>query len=260
MALRICVLVSGSSGNCTYVASASTAVLVDAGLSCRETLKRLGAIGVDPANVRAVCLTHEHDDHISSLGALHRRLGAEIYANGGTIDGVSRDEKAAKLRWNVFATGVQFVVGDLRIEPFSVPHDAYDPVGFVVSSGASRVGIVTDMGMVTELIRQKLRNCQVVVIEANHDEVLLKDSQRPWSLKQRIAGRQGHLSNEQAAGLVADIAGPGLKAVFLAHLSGECNRPELAVKAIREALKKRSCESVAVNLTYVERPSDVAEC
>jgi len=260
MSLKVCVLVSGSSGNCISVASSRTAILVDAGLSCRETLKRLESAGVVPESVKAICVTHEHADHVSSLGPLQRKLGADLYANSGTIEGVSRDEKARDLPWKVFMTGSAFTVGDLEIQPFSVPHDAYDPVGFVISEGKSRVGIVTDMGMVTELIRQKLKGCQVVVVESNHDESLLKDSSRPWVLKQRIAGSQGHLSNEQACQLLADIASPELKTVFLAHLSGECNKQALAVKCARGVLDKKGFPGIAVKLTYADRASEVAEC
>jgi len=260
MSLKACILVSGSSGNCIYVASEQTAILADAGLSCRETVKRLESIGDAAEGIKAICITHEHDDHVSSLGPMHRLTGAELYANSGTIEGVCRNDKLKNLPWKVFRTGEAFAIGDLKIEPFSVPHDAYDPVGFVISSGQSRIGLVTDMGMPTELIRIKLKNCQVVIIESNHDESLLKDSSRPWALKQRIAGWHGHLSNKQACQLLADIAGPELKTVFLAHLSPECNKPELAVKLARETLVKCGFPDVAVKLTHGDRASDLAEC
>jgi len=260
MSLKVCVFVSGSSGNCIYIASEQTAIFVDAGLSCRETLSRLESIGGHPEDIKAICITHEHDDHVSSLGPLFRRIGADLYANSGTIEGAERNDKHKGLPWKVFRTGEAFSVGDLKIEPFSVPHDAYDPVGFVISSGASRVGVVTDMGMPTELIRMKLRNCQVVVLESNHDEPLLKGSARPWALKQRISGWQGHLSNEQACQLLADIAGPQLKTVFLAHLSGECNKPELAVRTATAKLAMCGFPGVLVKLTYDDRASELAEC
>ena len=260
MGLKICVLASGSSGNCTYISSENTAILVDAGLSCRETLRRLMTIGVRCDNIRGICVTHEHNDHVSSLGALHRKMGASLYANSGTKDGAIVNGKLVGLPWNIFLTGEPFVIGDLKIEPFSVPHDTYDPVGFVVSIGKSRAGIVTDMGMPTELIRTKLRNCQVVIVESNHDELQLNDSSRPWVLKQRIKGWQGHLSNEQACQMLSDIAGPELKTVFLAHLSSECNKPELALKLASEVLVKQGYPAVSVRLTYSDKPSDIVEC
>lgn len=258
MGLRLCVLGSGSSGNCTFVGSERTRILVDAGLSCRETVRRLEAAGVS-GGVDAICVTHEHDDHTASLGALHRRFGAPLYANAATVEALERGGKAPGLAWNVFATGQPFEIGDLRIEPFSVPHDAYDPVGFVVSRGDSRAGIVTDMGTVTELIRVRLRGCQALIVESNHDEKMLRDAKRPWSLKQRIAGRQGHLSNEGAARLLEEVATPALRVVFLAHLSADCNREALAVEAVRAALARRADTTATVKPTYADRPADLVE-
>ncbi len=257
MSLKVCVLSSGSSGNCTYVGSESVGVLIDAGLSCKETMSRLGSIGVDLNGISAICLSHEHDDHKSSLGALYRRTGVALYANSGTIESVERDVKFKGLPWNVFTTGSPFEVGDIRIEPFSVPHDSYDPVGFVFCSGGSRIGVVTDMGMATELVRERLKGCRAVVIEANHDSEMLKNSERPWSLKQRIAGRQGHFSNENAGALLTEIAGPELSVVFLAHLSSDCNTPEVAEKKVREALNACGRSDVIIKLTYQSRLSDV---
>lgn len=259
MSLKICVLASGSSGNSIYVASRDTHVLVDAGTSGKEIGRRLSAIGVESSLISAVCLTHEHDDHISAISVLQRKLNVRLYANSGTIDGIEAAGKTVGLKWNVFSTGQSFTVGDLVFEPFSVPHDSYDPVGFVVICGDSRAGIVTDIGMHTVLVRERLRNCGVLVIEANHDEGLLKESERPWSLKQRIAGIQGHLSNRQAAELLAEIASPALKMVFLAHLSSECNKPEVALKTIGDALREKGYPDVQVKLTYADRPADVAE-
>jgi len=255
--MKICVLASGSSGNCTYVASGTTQILIDAGLSCREIARRLDSIDVDLSDVDAVCLTHEHDDHRSALGVLHRRLNVALYGNAGTINALGQDRKLTALPWNVFTTGSAFQIGDISLEPFSVPHDSYDPVGFVASSGNARVGIVTDMGMPTELIRERLRHCHAVIVEANHDEQMLRDAARPWSLKQRIAGRQGHLSNAQAAELLAEIAGPQLKVALLAHLSSDCNEPRLALDTVKQALAQKGHHHVSVLLTYADRRSEI---
>jgi phosphoribosyl 1,2-cyclic phosphodiesterase len=258
MALRICVLASGSAANCIYVASDQTRVLIDVGLSGRETERRLAEIGTDTRGIHAVCLTHEHSDHCAALRVLKKRHGLPVYANSDTAKAVDRMEsEMAGVEWNIFTTGVGFTVGDLHIEPFSVPHDAYDPVGFLVTCGHLRAGIVTDMGMVTTLIRERLRNCQAVVIETNHDPDMLSNAKRPWSLKQRIKGRQGHLSNQEAADLVVEIAGPHLKSVFVAHLSRECNHPDLAHKTVREALDKGGFQHVSVLLTYADRVSEM---
>lgn len=256
MGLRACCLASGSAGNCIYVASGTTAILVDAGLSARETERRLAEIGGDPAALRGICLTHEHSDHVAGLALMQRRYGVPLYANADTMQAVDRTQEQP-LNWNVFTTGSPFEIGDLLIDPFSVPHDAYDPVGFVIRSGAARLGVVTDAGMVTSLMRERLRQCHAVILETNHDEQMLKDARRPWSLKQRIAGRQGHLSNRTAAELVGEIAGPALAQVFLAHLSAECNRPDAALREMTRVLTQRGMTHVRLELTFRDRVSHV---
>jgi len=256
MGLRLCVLASGSSGNCIFVGSENTRILIDAGLSGKATAERLSSIDVDPESIEAVCLTHEHDDHKASLAVLHRRFGVALYTNSGTLEALSRNHKLAALPWNIFTTGHSFTIGDLELEPFRVPHDSYDPVGFAISCGDARVGVVTDMGMATELVRQRLQHCGALVLESNHDETMLQNSSRPWSLKQRIAGRQGHLSNTKAGHLIAEVAGDTLRTVFLAHLSRDCNRPELALSTVRETLNREGVSEVDVKLTYAARASE----
>lgn len=257
MSLKVCILGSGSSGNCTFIASDSTALLIDAGLSARAIEQRLAGIGRAISEIRGICVSHEHSDHTQGLRVLHQRAGIPLYANGGTIDALARNPDFAGLRWQVFTTGSAFHVGDLTVEPFAVPHDAYEPVGFVVECGDTRVGVVTDMGMCTTLIRERLRRCHAVVVESNHDEQMLQDADRPWHLKQRIRGRQGHLSNQGAAMLLTEIAGPQLRHVFLAHLSEDCNRPELARQTAHDVLLKGGHAHVSVNLTYPDRPTEL---
>ncbi len=251
--LQICVLASGSGGNCTYVASPRTAVLVDAGLSARDTMRRLAAAGVATDTLQGILITHEHTDHTSGVPVLTRRYGLPLYANRGTIDGMERNPRMRNLPWNQFMTGTPFLIDDLTIEPFSVPHDCYDPVGFVIHAGGTRVGVVTDMGMTTTLIRERLRQCHALVIESNHDEELLMASDRPWTLKQRIRGSQGHLSNRHAADLISEVAGPELGDVFLAHVSAECNEPGVALECMREALNAKGLPHVSVHCTRQDR-------
>jgi phosphoribosyl 1,2-cyclic phosphodiesterase len=258
MALKVCVLASGSSGNCIYVGSDETQILIDAGLSGKATTERLSQIGVSPESISGICLTHEHDDHKASVHVLHRRYGLPLYSNSGTIEGFGSNPKLANLPWNVFSTGQPFVIGNLTIEPFRVPHDSNDPVGFVVNCGSARIGVVSDMGMATELIRQRLQNCGALVVESNHDEGMLRDSNRPWALKQRIAGRQGHLSNSKAGCLISEVAGDSLHTVFLAHLSSDCNDPDLALRTVKQELSRAGKSHINVKLTYASRASDVA--
>ena len=250
-------LASGSSGNCIYVGSGQTGLLVDAGLSGKETLRRLEALQLSPSRVRAICVSHEHNDHTSGLRALQRKYGLDLFANAGTIEALNRSPDMQDIQWKVFSTGFAFAVGDLTVEPFAVSHDAFEPVGFVVAAGRERVGIATDIGIATGLVRERLKGCRVLVIESNHDERLLQEARRPWHLKQRIAGRQGHLSNTSAGRLVCELAGPELERVFLVHLSEECNRHDLAMKTVQQILAQAGHARIRVSLTYPDRISDV---
>ena len=259
MGLKLCVLASGSSGNCTYIASDTTHLLIDAGLSGKKTIGLLQQVDGNADNLNAICLTHEHSDHRSGLGVLQRKFGLQLFGNAGTIEAVEMDKKLNGLDWNVFSVGASFTIGDLEIEPFSVPHDSYDPVGFIICLDEIRVGVITDMGIATSAIRERLKGCSALVVESNHDEGMLRDSARPWQLKQRIAGRQGHLSNSQAGELVVDVAGTELKTVFLAHLSSDCNTPDLAYKNMRSVLDKNNLGHIDVQMTFADKASLILE-
>jgi phosphoribosyl 1,2-cyclic phosphodiesterase len=257
MAVTICVLGSGSTGNCTFIGTDTTGVFVDAGLSCKETLRRAEEAGLPAGRVCAVLLTHEHADHTAGISVLHRRHKLALYANSGTIDRFSKDEDGERLQWNVFQTGAPFDLGDLKVEPFSVPHDALDPVGFIFTVQGLKIGVVTDMGMATTLIRERLRRCHALVVEANHDLHMLKNSGRPWTLIQRILSRQGHLSNEALAEMLGEIGHQAMTDVFLAHLSQDCNDPALAEKDVRKVLDKRGHSHIRLHLTYPDKPSHI---
>lgn len=257
MAIKLCVLASGSSGNCTLIQHGQSALLIDAGLNAKEFERRLADAGCEPGHIAGICISHEHADHISGLGQLHQRHGLPVYTNRGTREALQRQESLAGLPSRIFETGHAFDIGPFRVEPFSVPHDAYEPVGFIITADGVRIGVVTDMGVATTLIRANLKNCRVVVVESNHDEKMLRDSRRPEYLKQRILGRQGHLSNHAAAGLLADIAGPQLHTVYLAHLSEECNRGEVALKTTKQSLAAAGHHHVDVRLTYPDRVSEI---
>jgi phosphoribosyl 1,2-cyclic phosphodiesterase len=249
MPLTLCVLGSGSSGNCVYVASETTRLLVDAGLSGKATAERLDAIGVDPDSLDAVCVTHEHADHRASLATLQRRHAVKLYANSGTVEGIRRT-LTREVPWTVFHTGQPFAIGDIRVDPFSVPHDCSDPVGFSFSApDGAQVCVATDMGVVTTSVRDRLGRCHAAVLESNHDETMLNDSSRPWSLKKRIAGRLGHLSNTQAADTIVELAAGPLQTVFLAHISRDCNTGELALKTTLKRLAAAKIKHIDVKLT-----------
>ena len=251
MTLKLCVLASGSSGNCTFIGTEKTRILIDAGLSARKTAERLADIGERAEDIDAICVSHEHGDHIAGIRVLQKNHGIPVYANAGTFEVIGGDIKGSR-----FSTGSPFSIGDFSIHPFPVPHDANDPVGFVFSAGSLMVGVATDIGMVTNALRERLRKCHVVVIEANHDETLLHEADRPWSLKQRIRGNQGHLSNRAAAALMAEIAGEGLQHLFLAHLSSDCNSPRHARTTFETMLAEAGHTHVTVRLTGAECVSE----
>jgi phosphoribosyl 1,2-cyclic phosphodiesterase len=256
MSMRFCVLGSGSTGNCTWVEAGGDALLIDAGLAAREIERRLAAAAADPARIRGICISHEHGDHIAGLAGLCRKHGWPVYVNAGTRDALARQKDLAAVSWRIFESGQGFELGGIRVEPFTVPHDAYDPVGFAIEAAGARIAIATDIGIATEVVRRQLRTCDALVLEANHDELLLRNSRRPPALIQRVLGRQGHLSNEGAARLIAETASDRLRAVYLAHLSEECNRPHLAERAVRAALDKAGRTQVAVHLTWPDRISE----
>ena len=253
--MEICVLASGSTGNCIYVAGGGTRVLIDAGLSLKETSARLAQLGLEMSAISAVLFTHDHGDHCQRADVIHRRHGLPFYANEGTAEGIEQTTKRSDLTWQIFETGSPFTIGSLHIEPFSVPHDAADAVGFVITEGSIRLGVATDFGVATTLIRSKLADCDALILETNHDVEMLKQSGRPWSLIQRILGRQGHLSNEAAAELLASVLGPRLRAVFLAHLSEHCNTPQLAEHALSTVLQRAGRADIRLVQTCADQIS-----
>jgi len=251
--LKVCVLASGSSGNATLVRTPRTTVLIDAGLSATDLTRRLDGLGVRLASLDAILVGHDHGDHTRGLAVLSRRWTGPVYMNRDTADLVREKGRAGRL--HLFENDQVWEIGDFRISPFPVQHDAVDPVGFVLEAGDCKVTVATDLGVVTGIVREAFRGARVAVIEANYDRNLLLDGSRPWSLKQRIAGNRGHLENNAAAELLAEVGGNCLEDVFLAHLSRDCNLPELALETVRTRLVREGHTRVRVHLTYQDRPS-----
>jgi phosphoribosyl 1,2-cyclic phosphodiesterase len=230
---NLTVLGSGSGGNCALVTSGRCRILIDAGFSARQISHRLQLVGVDPASLHGILLTHEHSDHIAGLKVFCSKFEVPIYCNALTGEYLCREGIVEANRYKIFSTGSSFTIQDLDVQTFYVPHDAIDPVAFVLSSDYGSAGFLTDLGYAPKLARERIREVQTLVIETNHDEQRLQaDPKRPWSVKQRILSRHGHLSNEAAAALVADIAGENLQRVILGHLSRDCNSPALALGAM----------------------------
>ena len=254
MAVSLTILGSGSSGNCAYVETDETRVLVDAGFSGRQTRARLATIGRVPENLSAIFITHEHSDHISGLAGLADKLQIPVYCNRATKEEIERI-LGVRLDFRLFTTGGSFEIGDVNVETFMIPHDAQDPVGFLLRTSAGNLGFATDLGHVTRLVAERLRAANVLVLESNHDVKMLQDCpRRPWSLKQRILGRHGHLSNDAAADCTADIMTPGLRHLYLGHLSSECNKPEIARRVVQKRLDQIGATHVRLELTAQHAP------
>ena len=276
--MRMTVLASGSKGNSTLVSSSRTRILVDAGLSCRELLKRMRMADEDPSAIDALLITHEHQDHVQGVAVLARKLGVPVYFTQATHRAWMRwmmphkrmtyaawlalrlqspasreeetrcaDEPATTRQEDpcnlpgveYFAAGSGFWIGDIAITPFTIPHDAADPVGFVFEADGVRMAIATDLGYMPPNVKMAIRNCDVLMLESNHDLEMLRDGPYPWSVKQRVMSRVGHLSNEAASDFLEKNYDGKASYVVLAHLS-ECNNlPELARVTAERALRDR---------------------
>jgi phosphoribosyl 1,2-cyclic phosphodiesterase len=288
--MRMTVLASGSKGNSTLIATHRTRILVDAGLSCREILKRMQIAGEDPRSLDAILITHEHQDHVQGVAVLARKLGIPVYftemthrawvrwlrpskrmtyaawlrqrqqgaaageaSNASPAVAAIADEPEAELceppsverdpasipSVAYFEAGKRFVVGDIDVEPFTIPHDAADPVGFVFEGEGVRIGFATDLGYMPANARQALRRCDLLMLESNHDTEMLRDGPYPWSVKQRVMSRVGHLSNEAAAEFLERNYDGQAAYVILGHLSESNNLPALARVSAERALRNR---------------------
>ncbi len=246
---------SGSKGNSVFVGTPSGGVLIDAGFSFRSTLQRLAEARISPDRVQAILVTHEHRDHVAGLGPVARGLGVPVYLTDGTCHRLEEKDQVRKLPGTVrIVAGEPFHVAGIRVEPLPVPHDAAEPVAFVMEWGGRRWAIVTDFGYPTTLLEESLRGCDVVLLEANHDEEMLVNGPYPWPVKTRIRGRFGHLSNVQSASLLERIVQPGLLGLVLMHLSETNNRPELPYALCRRTLDGLGAGDVPLWVASQERP------
>jgi len=234
--LEITILASGSNGNAALVRTETAAFLVDAGLSTKELTLRLSSCGVEPRDLCAILVTHEHGDHTKGLAQWSKKHATPIYCNRQTA-AVLRDKVLDFNGWKIFESGAEFVLEGTTIRSFLIPHDAVEPVGFVIRERTHSFGFLTDLGHATTLVAESLRGVDGLLIEANYDEELLQnDTKRPWSIKQRIQSRHGHLSNTAAAETVSGIRHDGLGHLLLGHLSRDCNSEELALDAMNRML------------------------
>ena len=252
--LRFSVLGSGSGGNSAVLSSGQTTVLIDAGLSARQLVLRLEACGIDADELDAVLLTHEHGDHTTGLDVFCRKRCLPIYATTHTCELV-REKMRSEVSWKKFEAGSGFRVGDIDVQSFSVPHDAVDPVAFVMRSAGVGFGLLSDVGHVTAMACDHLRDLDTLFVEANYDETMLQnDVRRPWATKQRISSRHGHLSNDQTADLLAKVASERLCRVVLGHLSSDCNCPVHAAKFVGDRLRAEGFNEVEVECARQREP------
>lgn len=236
-----CPLASGSKGNCIYFGSDRTKILIDAGISAKVIQERLSEINVDLTEIDAILITHEHMDHIQGLKTLAFKKGIPILANHETAKGIVETFHDCP-KFKIFSTGETFEFGDLQIHPFSIQHDTLDPVAFTIRVNNLKLGFCTDLGFVTSLVQVQLRDCDYLYVESNHEPSMVHASSRPLVYKQRVLSRSGHLSNEACGNLLAHVYHEKLKHVHLAHLSSECNSPEVALKVVGEILAKNGIQ------------------
>ncbi len=256
MSLSVTLLGSGSTGNSTLVSSGDTHVLVDVGLSGKETVRRLQECGVKPDQVSAIVISHEHGDHCRGVAPFAKNLNIPVFmsqpaflASGMTLDA----KKLVPIQ-----SGQPFEVFGIHFTPFSVPHDAADPMGLLIEKEGAKAAIALDLGYISNLVAERLRACDLIILESNHDLSMLKVGPYPWSLKQRVMSRRGHLSNDSVAEYLADAFDGKARHLLLAHLSQKNNIPELALLTARRALEGRSCIGTSQTVLEVAHPDKIS--
>jgi len=252
--LGLTVLGSGSSGNALILHTGEDAILLDAGFSARDFERRCSVAGVDPGRIGAIIVSHEHRDHIAGLGPVARRLGVPVYCNRLTGEAIRQSLRRPPANFHLFSSGSPFKINEFEIEPFSIPHDAMDPVAFVFRWKGIKVGVATDLGYAGQLTRHQLRGCDALVLESNHDIEMLRDSQRPWHLKQRIMSRHGHLSNDASMELLCNVVDDRTRCLVLAHASRECNKYELVEQRATQCLADINRSSIHSHVARQEAP------
>jgi phosphoribosyl 1,2-cyclic phosphodiesterase len=234
--LAVCVLASGSKGNAVYISDGFTSILVDAGFSAIEIKRRLKSRGLNPKEINAILVTHEHSDHIQAVGVLSRQLRLPVYLNHKIKNFASLANSAHEIR--TFKSGSDFKINNLVVRPFAVSHDAAEPVGFTIGQNGRRIGLATDLGTVTPPVMENLKHCHLLIVEANHDPDMLVSGPYPWVLKQRIQSPSGHLSNRQSKNLLSELQHRHLQHVILAHLSEINNAPQKVLEEVSGAFTR----------------------
>lgn len=254
--MRVCVLGSGSGGNCTFVERGSTRIIIDAGLRAKEIVARLQNMDVDPASLNGIFISHEHNDHIQGAGPLSRKFKIPVYISPRALEHASF--ALQHVTHCPLNADVPVQVGSLTVTPFSTPHDSIDPLAFALRAGQSRACVVTDVGFIPENVRERIRNTDLLVIESNHDIEMLRTGPYPWSLKQRVMGNFGHLSNEALAFFFSEYFDGSGRQVMLTHLSRQNNHPQIAFVSASRALEKKS-KNTSLHVSLQDEISEIIE-
>ena len=251
---NFCSLYSGSSGNSLFIETQNTKLLVDAGVSSRKIETALNDINIDPSTLDGILITHEHTDHVQGLGTLSKKFDLPVFVNQETLDAMPKQrDKIADKNIKTFKVTDKFEIGDLRIKPFSIPHDAVNPCGFNIWKDNKKISIATDIGHMTNPILKNLEESLFIMLEANYDPEVLRCSSYPFTLKSRIAGPTGHLPNEMAGKTISHLLKSGLKNAMLGHLSKESNFPELAYQTVMDELISNNYKKNSIQLSVASR-------
>ncbi len=260
--LKFCSLYSGSTGNSLFAQNNNTKILIDAGVSAKKIIEGLDSIDVSPNEIDAILITHEHSDHVQSVGTFSKKFDIPVYANSKTWSKIPKEvQKIDKKNIHTFNSSQDFVIGDLVIHPFRTPHDAIESCGFNISDGNTKISIATDLGHVTPEIKNCLMGSKLALLESNYEPEVLRICSYPTLLKSRIAGPNGHLSNNMAGQLISDLIESGLATVILGHLSKESNFPEMAYETVLSELESRKFKRGSIDLSVASRfePSKLIE-
>lgn len=261
--MRMMTLASGSSGNCIYVGSRNTHILIDAGISRKRIAEGLAKLDIKLSDISALFVTHEHSDHVSGLGVLARKEEIPIYCTNGTRKGIYHFERIGEFNKDLIHIVVsdnEYIIGDLTIHPFTISHDAKEPVAYTVQCGSKKVGVVTDLGYYDDYIVQNMQGCHSMVVEANHDINLLQVGGYPYYLKQRILGEKGHLSNERCGRLVDVLLHKDVSNIILGHLSKENNYDKLALETVKCEIDLSSSEYKSRDFDISVAPRTTSSC
>lgn len=255
--MQLCSIASGSSGNCIYVGNQNTHVLIDAGVSAKRIETGLHELNIDPKNLAGILITHEHSDHIAGLGVMLRRYKLPVYGTVETLNSILKQKTIGRIeeeQLHYIEPNQRFEIGQLQINPFTISHDACNPVCYTFSYEEHKIGMVTDLGVYDEYTVEQLKDCDILYIEANHDVNMLMVGSYPYYLKQRILGNRGHLSNEMSAKLIGELLNDKLRYIVLGHLSKENNYAELAYETVKyEVLQKWSSNFAVPKILVANR-------